>query len=67
MAQCHGARAQIRLFFGLHRYLEEKYCENLKVPGAQLNVNPARVIRWFGGVTIHCTFFKNSSPTPRQF
>ena len=67
MAQYHGPRAQIRLFFSLHLYLAGKYCENLKVPGAQLNVNAARAIIWFVGVTIYCTFFNNNSPTPGQF
>ena len=55
------------LFFGLHLYLAGKYCENPKVPGAQLNVNPARTTTWFVGVTIYCTFFNNNSPPPRQF
>ena len=44
-----------------------KYCKNPKVPGAQLNVNPARAITWFVGVTIYCTFFNNNSPPSRQF
>ena len=52
MAQCQGPRAQIRLFFGLHLYLAGKYCENFKVPVAQLNVNQAREITWFVSVTI---------------
>ena len=43
------------------------YQENLKVPGGQLNVNPARAITWFEGVTIYCTFFNNNSPISRQF
>ena len=47
MAQCQGPRAQIRRFFGLHLYLAEKYCKNLKVPRAQFNVNLARAIAWF--------------------
>ena len=51
-------------FFGPHLYLAEKYCENPKVPGAQLNVNPARAITWLVGVTIYCTFFNNNSPSP---
>ena len=66
MAQCQGPRTQIRLF-GLHLYLEEKYCKNPKVPRALLNVNPTRAITWFVGVTICCTFFNNNSPSPRQF
>ena len=37
------------------------------MPGAQLNVNPARAITWFVGVTIYRTFFNNNSPPPRQF
>ena len=67
MAQCQGPRAQIRFFFGLHLYLAGKYCKNLEVPGAQLNVNPAQAATWFVGVTIYCTFFNNNSPTSRQF
>ena len=70
MAQCHGPRTQMALpwyFFGLHLYLAGKYCENLKVAGAQLNVNPDRAITWFVGVTIYCTLFHNNSPPPRQF
>ena len=62
-----GALPQMRHFFGLHLFLARKYCENLKVPGAQLNVNPARVITWFAGVTIYGTFFNNNSPLPRPF
>ena len=56
-----------KTFFGLHLYLAGKYCQNPKVPGAQLNLNPARAIAWLVGVTIHCTFFNNNSPPPRQF
>ena len=67
MAQCQGPHAQIRLFFGLHLYLAEKCCKSLKVPEAQLNVNPAREITWFVGVTIYGTFFNNNSPPPLQF
>ena len=67
MAQCQGPRAHRRLFFGLHLYLAVKYCENPKVPGAQLNVNPARAITWLVGVTIYRTLFSNNSPPPRQF
>ena len=59
MAQCQGPRAQIGLFFGLHLYLAGKYCKNPEVPGAQLNVNPARAIAWFVDVTIYCKFFNN--------
>ena len=67
MALCHGPRAPIRLFFGLHPYLAGKYCENLKEPGAQLNLNSAWAITYrFVGVTIYCTFFNNDSLTPRQ-
>ena len=67
MAQRQGPRAQIRHFFGLYLYLAGKYCENTKLPVAQLNVIPARAITWFIGVTISCTFFNNNSPPPRQF
>ena len=68
MAQCQGSRAQmVRYFFGLHLYLAGKYYENVKVPRAQQNVNRARAITWFVGVTIYCTFFNNNSPPPRQF
>ena len=51
----HSARGHaIRWdFFGLHLYLAEKYCKNPKVPGAQLNVNPARAATRFVGVTIY--------------
>ena len=48
-------------------YLAGKYSKNLKVPGTQLNINPARAIPWFVGVTIYLTFFNNNSPPPRQF
>ena len=44
-----------------------KYCENLEVPGAQLNVNPPWAITWFVGVTIYCTFFNSNLPPPVQF
>ena len=67
MIECQGRRAQIRLLFGLHQYLVGKYCENPKVPGAQLNVNPARAITCLAGVTTYCTFFYNNSPPPREF
>ena len=60
-------RSNGKIFFGLHLYLIGKYCENSKVPGAQLNVNPPRAITWFVGVTIYCTFFNNNSPPPRRF
>ena len=66
VAHCQEHRDHIRLFFGLHLYLAGKYCKNPKVPGAQLNVNPARTITWLVGVTIYCTFFNNNSPPPRQ-
>ena len=67
MAQCQGPRTQVRLFFGLHLHLAGNYCENPKVPVAQLNVNLARAITWFVGVTIYCTFFNDNSSPPRQF
>ena len=54
-------------FFGLSLYLAGKYCEKFQVPWAQLEVNPAKAITWFVGVTIYCTFFNNNSPLPRQF
>ena len=56
MAQCQKLRAQMaRLFFGLHLCLTGKYCEiNPKMPGTQLNENPARAITWFVGATIYC-------------
>ena len=44
-----------------------KLLQNPKVPGAQFNVNSARAITWFVGVTIYCTFFNNISLPPRQF
>ena len=63
MAQGQGPCTQIKLFWS-YLYLAGKYCENPKVPGAQLNVNPARAIAWLVGVTIYCRFFYNSlSPT----
>ena len=67
MSQCEEFRAQINLFFVLYLYLAGKYCEKPKVPWAQLEVNPAKAITWFVGVTIYCTFFNNNSPPPRQF
>ena len=60
-------RSNGKIFFGLHLYLAGKYCENSKVPGAQLNVNSARAKTWFVGVAICCTFFNKNSPPPRQF
>ena len=62
MAQCQGPRAQMvkPFFLGLHLYLTGKYCKYPKVPGAQLDVNPARAIIWFVGVTIYCTFLNNN-------
>ena len=62
-----GAPRSYKTLFGLHLYLVEKYCKNPKVPGAQLNVNPAGAIRWFEGVTIYCTFFNYNPPPPQQF
>ena len=69
MTQCQGPRAQIRLFFYFHQYLAGKYCENPRVPGTQLNVNPAQTITWLVDVTIYCrpTFFNNNLPPFRQF
>ena len=37
------------------------------MPRAQLNVNSARAITWFVGVTIYCTYFNDNSPLPCQF
>ena len=62
-----GAPRSDKTFFGLHLDLAGNYCENPKVPGAQLNVNPGRAITWFVNVTIYCTFFNNNSTPPRQF
>ena len=62
-----GALRSDKTFFSLHLYLAGKYCKNLKVPGTQLNVNPARAITWFVDVTMYCTFYNNNSPPPRQF
>ena len=58
-------RSNGKTFFSLLLYLAGKYCKNLEVPGAQLNVNPARAITWFVGVTIYCTFFNNNPHPPR--
>ena len=58
------AARSYKTFFGLHLYLAGKYCENPKVPGAQLNVNPARAITWLVGVIIYCTFFNSTSTSP---
>ena len=60
-----GAPRSDKTFFGLHLHLARKYCKNLKVRGAQLDINPARAITWLVGVTIY--FFNNNSPPPRQF
>ena len=62
-----GAPGSNKTFFGLHLYLAEKYCENLKVPEAQLNVNPVLAITCFVGVTVYGTYFNNNSPPCRQF
>ena len=68
MAQCHGHRAYVRLFFGLHLYVfGRKILQNPRVPGAQLNVNRARAVTWFVEVTIYRTFFNYNSFLPRQF
>ena len=58
-----GAPRSYKTFFDLHLYLAGKYCENLKVPEAQLNVNPAWAITWLVGVAIYCTIC-NYNPTP---
>ena len=62
-----GTTCSYKTFFGLHLYLAGRYCKHLKVPGAQLNVNPARAITLLVGVTFYCIFFNNNSPPPRQF
>ena len=56
-----------KTFFDLYRYLAGKYCKNHKVPGVQLNVNPAWAITRLVGVTIYCSFFNNNSPPPGRF
>ena len=61
-----GVPRSDKTFFGLHLYLAGKYCEKLKVPGAQLNINRAWAITWLVGVTIYSTFCKQFSST-RQF
>ena len=66
MAQCPGAPRSDKSFCGLHLYLAGKYCENTKVTGAQLNVNPTLAVTWFVGVNIYCTFFNNNSLPTRQ-
>ena len=55
-----------KTFFDL-QYLANKYCKNPKMPGVQLNVNPAWAITWLVGVTIYGTFCNNNSPPPGQF
>ena len=68
MAQCQGTpQSNGKTFCWSSPVFGGKYCENPKVPGAQLNVNPAHAITWFVGVTIYCTFFNNNSHLPRQF
>ena len=62
-----GALRSDKTFFGLHLYLARKILQKSQSAGAQLNVNPARAITWFVGVTSYCTFFNNNSPPPRQF
>ena len=67
MAQCHGPRAHIRLFF-IFTYIRHKNVGKIpKCQGSKLNVNPAWAITWLVGVTIYCRFFNNNSPPPRQF
>ena len=67
MAQCQGPRAQILLVLVFTCIWRENIAKIPKVPGAQLNVNPARAVTWFVGVIIYGTFFNNNSPPPRQF
>ena len=67
MAQCQGPHGQIRIFLVFTSTWQENIAKNPKVPEAQLNVNPARAITWFVGVTIYCTFFDYNSLPPRQF
>ena len=62
-----GAPRSYKTFFGLHLYLAGKYCKNPKVPGVQLNVNPALAVTWLVGKTIYWTFFSNNFPPPAQF
>ena len=62
-----GAPSSDKTFFGFDLHYTGKYCKNPKVSVAKLNINPARAITWFVGVTIYCTFFNNNSPPPRQF
>ena len=45
-----GVPHSCKTFFGLHLYLAGKYCENPKLPGGQLNLNPAWAITWLVGV-----------------
>ena len=66
MAQCQGPRAQIRLFWSSPAF-GRKILQKSKVPGAQLNVNPARAKIRFVGVTIYGTFFNNNSPHLASF
>ena len=68
MADCQGHNIQmVRLFLVFTYIWQEDVAIIPKVPGAPRNVNPARVITWFVGKAIYCTFFNNSSPLPRQF
>ena len=62
-----GAPRSYKNFFDLHLYLAGKCCENLKVPEAQFNVNPAWAKTWLVGVTIYYIIGNNHSTPPGQF
>ena len=58
-----------KVFFVLHLHLAGKYCKNTRVPGASLNVDPARAITWLVGAKLSIVHFPitMNSPPPRQF
>ena len=56
MAQCQGPRTYIRLFFWSSPVFGRKILRKSQT-GAQLNVNPARAITCFAGVTISVVHF----------
>ena len=47
-----------KTFCGFHLYLPRRCCKNLEKPRGLHNVNPARAITWFVGVTNYCTIFQ---------